>query len=84
MPGGTNTRTRRRADRSAEAWDDASDASPSGEDFALGVGRPPAEAASRVDAAISHVVAKKLKSMQAGKMGYSTSQVGDLVAEAVA
>jgi 3-isopropylmalate dehydrogenase len=42
------------------------------------------DAATRVDAAISHVVAKKLKSMQAGKMGYSTSQVGDLVADAVA
>ncbi len=42
------------------------------------------EAATRVDAAISHVVSKQLKSMQAGKMGYSTSQVGDLVAKAVA
>ncbi len=42
------------------------------------------DAAARVDAAIAHVVAKKLKSMQAGKMGYSTSQVGDLVADAVA
>lgn len=42
------------------------------------------EAATRVDAAIAHVVAKELKSMQAGKMGYSTSQVGDLVAKAVA
>jgi 3-isopropylmalate dehydrogenase len=42
------------------------------------------DAAARVDAAISHVVAKKLKSMQAGKMGYSTAQVGDLVADAVA
>ncbi|MEO6026728.1 MAG: 3-isopropylmalate dehydrogenase [Candidatus Binatia bacterium] len=42
------------------------------------------EAATRVDAAIAHVVSKQLKSMQAGKMGYSTSQVGDLVAKAVA
>jgi 3-isopropylmalate dehydrogenase len=42
------------------------------------------DAANRVDAAITHVLGKKLKSMQAGKMGYSTSQVGDLVAEAVA
>jgi len=42
------------------------------------------EAATRVDAAIAHVVSKELKSMQAGKMGYSTSQVGDLVAKAVA
>ena len=42
------------------------------------------DAANRVDAAITHVLGKKLKSMQAGKMGYSTSQVGDLVADAVA
>jgi len=42
------------------------------------------DAANRVDAAITHVVGKKLASMQAGKMGYSTSQVGDLVADAVA
>jgi 3-isopropylmalate dehydrogenase len=41
------------------------------------------EAATRVDAAIAHVVAKKLKSMQAGKMGYTTAQVGDLVAAAI-
>ena len=42
------------------------------------------EAAARVDRAISTVVSTKLKSMQAGKMGYSTAQVGDLVAAAVA
>ncbi|HXJ35051.1 MAG TPA: 3-isopropylmalate dehydrogenase, partial [Candidatus Eisenbacteria bacterium] len=42
------------------------------------------EAAARVDAAIAHVVAKKLTSMQAGKMGYTTHQVGDLVADATA
>ncbi len=42
--------------------------------------KPPA----RVDRAIAHVVSQKLKSMQPGKMGYSTSQVGDLVADAVA
>jgi 3-isopropylmalate dehydrogenase len=41
------------------------------------------DAAARVDKAIAHVLAKKLKSMQAGKMGYTTSQVGDLVAEAL-
>jgi 3-isopropylmalate dehydrogenase len=39
------------------------------------------DAAARVDRAIAHVVSKKLKSMQAGQMGYTTSQVGDLVAE---
>ena len=42
------------------------------------------DAAARVDRAIADVVSKKLTSMQAGKMGYSTSQVGDLVADAVA
>jgi len=29
------------------------------------------------------VVGTKMKSMSAGKMGYSTSQVGDLVVEAL-
>ncbi len=42
------------------------------------------DAAARVDRAIAHVVSTELKSMQAGRMGYSTSQVGDLVAAAVA
>jgi 3-isopropylmalate dehydrogenase len=41
-------------------------------------------AAARVDRAIAHVVSSKLKSMQAGQMGYSTAQVGDLVADATA
>jgi len=40
------------------------------------------KAAERVDRAIAHVLSKKLRSMQAGKMGYSTAEVGDLVAEA--
>jgi 3-isopropylmalate dehydrogenase len=43
-----------------------------------------AAAAARLDRAIAHVLSAKLKSMQAGKMGYATSQVGDLVADAVA
>ncbi|MBI3767778.1 MAG: 3-isopropylmalate dehydrogenase [Deltaproteobacteria bacterium] len=42
------------------------------------------KAAARVDRAIAHVLSTKLKSMQAGRMGYSTAQVGDLVAAAVA
>ena len=42
-----------------------------------------ADAAGRVEAAIALVTAKKLKSLAAGKMGYSTTEVGDLVAEAV-
>jgi 3-isopropylmalate dehydrogenase len=43
-----------------------------------------ADAAARLDRAIEHVLSSKLASMQAGKMGYSTSQVGDLVADALA
>jgi len=39
------------------------------------------KAAAAVEDAVKYVTANKLKSMQAGKMGYSTSQVGDLVAE---
>ena len=42
------------------------------------------EAADAVEAAVKLVTGTKLKSMAAGKMGYSTSEVGDLVAEAVA
>jgi len=41
------------------------------------------DAAARVDKAIAHVVSTKLKSMQAGQMGYSTAQVGDLIAESL-
>jgi 3-isopropylmalate dehydrogenase len=43
-----------------------------------------ADAASRVERAIVEVLSTKLQSMQAGKMGYSTAEVGDLVAAAVA
>jgi 3-isopropylmalate dehydrogenase len=39
-----------------------------------------APAAAAVEKAAMQVVAEKLKSMSAGKMGYSTSEVGDLVA----
>ena len=46
------------------------------------LGRP--QAAAAVDRAVRHVTASKLKSVSAGKMGYSTSQVGDLVAQHVA
>ncbi len=41
------------------------------------------KAAVKVEEAVKFVTANKLKSMQAGKMGYSTSEVGDLVTEAV-
>ena len=42
------------------------------------------EAAKAVETVVMDVIANKLKSMAAGKMGYSTSQVGDLVAQGVA
>lgn len=38
-------------------------------------------AAAAIEKSIAFVTANKLKSMAAGKMGYSTSQVGDLVVE---
>jgi len=39
------------------------------------------EAGAKIEDAVKFVTANKLKSMQAGKMGFSTSEVGDLVAE---
>ena len=42
------------------------------------------KAADAVEKAVMFITANKLKSLQAGKMGYSTSQVGDMVAEKVA
>jgi len=42
------------------------------------------DAAEKVEEAVKFVTANKLESMQAGRMGYSTSEVGDLVAEKVA
>jgi 3-isopropylmalate dehydrogenase len=41
------------------------------------------EAADKMEQAVMYVTANKLKSLQAGRMGYSTSEVGDLVAEKV-
>lgn len=41
------------------------------------------KAAARVQKAIQVVTGSKMKSQAAGKMGYSTSQVGDLVVEAL-
>ncbi|KPJ73752.1 MAG: 3-isopropylmalate dehydrogenase, partial [Planctomycetes bacterium DG_20] len=40
-------------------------------------------AAAAIERAVIHVTANKLKTLEAGKMGYTTSEVGDLVAEAV-
>jgi 3-isopropylmalate dehydrogenase len=42
------------------------------------------KAAERVEEAVKFVTANKLKSLQAGRMGYSTSEVGDMVANKVA
>ncbi|MFH0911652.1 MAG: 3-isopropylmalate dehydrogenase [Planctomycetota bacterium] len=42
------------------------------------------KAARAVENGVKHVTAQKLKSLAAKRMGYSTSEVGDLVAEAVA
>jgi 3-isopropylmalate dehydrogenase len=41
------------------------------------------EAAMAIETAVKFVTANKLKSMDAGRMGYSTSEVGDLVAQYV-
>jgi len=42
------------------------------------------KAAASIEKAIIDVVGNKLKSVNAGKMGYSTSEVGDLIAESIA
>jgi 3-isopropylmalate dehydrogenase len=42
------------------------------------------KAAKKIEDAVKYVTANKMKSMAAGKMGYSTSQVGDLVTTEVA
>jgi len=41
-------------------------------------------AADKIDAAIATVTGERLKSLAAGRMGYTTAQVGDMVAELVA
>jgi 3-isopropylmalate dehydrogenase len=38
-------------------------------------------AAQSVESAVINVVQSKLKSLAAGKMGYSTTEVGDLVVQ---
>ncbi len=42
------------------------------------------QAAQALDAAIAHVTSEKLESLAAGKTGYSTAEIGDMVAERVA
>jgi len=41
------------------------------------------EAAAAIEAAVIRIVREKIQSLAAGKMGYSTTQVGDMVAAAV-
>ena len=41
------------------------------------------EAAQAIENAVKDITANKIKSLSAGKMGYSTSEVGDMVAERV-
>jgi 3-isopropylmalate dehydrogenase len=41
------------------------------------------KAARAIEEAVKKVTSERLKSLEAGKMGYSTQQVGDMVAEAV-
>src|SRR5437660_6465463 len=40
------------------------------------------QAAQAIESTVIKVVREKIKSLAAGKMGYSTAQIGDLVAEA--
>lgn len=42
------------------------------------------DAGGKIEEAVKFVTANKLESMQAGRMGYSTTEVGDLVAEKTA
>ena len=41
------------------------------------------KAASSIEAAVMDVTGTQLKSLSAGQMGFSTSEVGDLVAERI-
>jgi 3-isopropylmalate dehydrogenase len=41
------------------------------------------KAAKGIEDAVIKITREKMKSLAAGKMGFSTSQVGDLVAEAL-
>ena len=38
------------------------------------------EAAAAIEKSVAYCTGNKLKSLSAGKMGYSTSEVGDLIA----
>jgi len=40
-----------------------------------------ASAAARIGKAVAYVTGNKMKSQAAGKMGYGTSEIGDLVCE---
>jgi 3-isopropylmalate dehydrogenase len=42
------------------------------------------QAAQKIDQSVRFVTANKLKSLAAGRMGFSTTEVGDMVAQKVA
>ena len=42
------------------------------------------EAGDAVEKGVANVTANKLKNLAAGRMGYSTTEVGDMVAESLA
>ena len=44
---------------------------------------PEHEAAAAIEKAVIGVTREKVKSLAAGKMGYTTSQIGDIVAAAI-
>ena len=41
------------------------------------------EAAKSIEDAVIKIIGSKLKGVNAGKMGYSTTEVGDLIAESI-
>ena len=43
-----------------------------------------AEAGLAIEAVVADITANKLQSLAAGRMGFSTTEVGDLVAEGLA
>ena len=43
----------------------------------------PTKIGKAIETAVIKITREKIKSLAAGKMGYSTSEVGDLVAEAL-
>lgn len=42
-----------------------------------------AQAGARIDRAVAHITGTKMRSQSAGKMGYGTKEIGDLVVAAL-